>query len=761
MKTYLVSCFLVISNVLISQSEKNLLKQIDSINDSAISLYEGGQFVQSFMAFNNVKRISDSINYDYGKSVSNLYLGGIYKSMGQYEDAEYCYKSMLTPSRNIDDDFLLATSYLNLGILENNINDNKAVSSYFEKASLLIRDPEFFEKSNYTTEEKEKLMLNLSTEISEFYIENDVLDKGLIGLARFENRLEKSTADNEYFKGYYNYLHGLYFIKKGLYNNTSAKFKNALSFLQGKEIRNGSLKYKTDLLLSKVYKQLSFVYDKIGNKEYAYQTLLMYNLFNDKSIEAARVRHDIVDQNKFLIEDYKNDKEIANSERILQLEASRRIKNINFVLMMTLMLLAISLITLYRNYSTKRKLTKVLEKRNDELEIAKNEAEKSCQLKSKFISNVTHELRTPLYGVVGITSLLLGNNNLKANDRKYLKSLKYSGDYLLQLINEVLEFSKIESDKIELKTVSVELKPLLENIVGSFEYKLKETNNKIHLNMDESIPKYVMCDNVRLSQALINLIGNSVKFTSNGNIYVNILVMNVNSTNGNVDLRFEVQDDGIGIAKEKFESIFENFSQLEDSNKSYQGTGLGLSITKKIVELFDSNIELESEYGLGSTFSFNVNFKIDEKAFEKNRTEKLKKKVLALNSFRILIAEDNKINQVVTKNLLEKGNYYCEIVENGIDAIEKVKKEVFDLVLMDINMPKMGGVEATNIIREFNFDIPIIALTAADIEDFNINDEYQGFNGLITKPFNNFEFFQTIETNIAISKNGNLNQKIS
>ncbi len=756
MKTCLITCFLAFINVLSSQTERHLIKQIDSINSSALSYYDNEQYVMSFKSFNKVKKISDSINDAYGKSFSNLYLGNIYQLMNEYGDAKRSYLSMLGPSNEIKDDFLLAKAYLCLAILEKNKGDKKTVISYLEKAHSFISKSSFntTNNNNYTSAQKYKLIFDIEIELCQYHIKNSSLNEALISLVRFEDTLTKATIETSYFTSHYNYLFSLYLVKKKHYNNANIKLNKAIFLLEQDHVIK---EYHTELLLN-VYKELSIVYDSINDRDNAYLTLLKHNKLNEAYLNKEKHEHAAIDKSKFLIEDYKNELELANTEKLLQVASSKKIKNINFIMAMTLLLLGISLITIYRSYSSKIKLTKTLEIRNEELELANNEAVKSSKLKSKFISNVTHELRTPLYGVVGLTSLLLDNNSLKASDSKYLKSLKYSGDYLLGLVNEVLEFSKIESEEIELKTVSVELEPLIKNIIGSFEYKLKETTNKIHLNFDKRIPKYIKCDNVRLSQVLINLIGNSVKFTSNGNIFVNVILKNSNLID-DVDLRFEIQDDGVGIPKDKFKAIFENFTQLEQSNINYKGTGLGLSISKKIIELFGSRIELESECGFGSTFSFNVNFKIDNEGIGKEQIRKVKKKVRALKNYKILIAEDNKINQIVTKSLLEKGNYSCEIVENGEDAIDALKNNMYDLVLMDINMPKMDGIEATNIIRGFDLDIPVIALTAADIDDFNLSDKYKGFNGIITKPFDNYEFFQTIETNIELSKKGVLNQK--
>ena len=437
----------------------------------------------------------------------------------------------------------------------------------------------------------------------------------------------------------------------------------------------------------------------------------------------------------------------------------------NFIIAIAIFLCLISLLVMYRSYTSKRKIINALEIKNKQLETAIHLAEQSSKLKSNFISNVTHELRTPLYGVVGLTSLLLKNNDLSAKDAKFLKSLKYSGDHLLHLINDVLQIEKIESKNIELKHVTVNIRLLLENLVNSFDYRLEESNNQIQISVDKSVPDFIKCDNVRLSQVLINLIGNSIKFTENGKIDIRIKLLN--NEGDKVSLRFEVEDNGPGIPKEKQKMIFENFSQLDkNSNTNYQGTGLGLPITKNIIELFGSNLEIDSEIDFGTTFSFELTFDIDKEAkveISKSKQSKQSKvEVIGLNKkYKILVAEDNKINQIVTQNLLQREHYECVVVTNGLEALDAHKTVGFDLILMDVNMPIMNGKEATKAIREFDIKTPIIALTAADIEQVKVDYKNIGFDGIINKPFDNYEFFKTISEHIQrVNSNGKLIPKL-
>lgn len=481
--------------------------------------------------------------------------------------------------------------------------------------------------------------------------------------------------------------------------------------------------------------------------------MLRHNTFREKIINQEKIKQENIAKSKFYILEYKRIAQLANNERLLQEKETEDMKKMDFFIAVGVFLLLTLLVMLYKSYLSKRKINEILETRNKLLEIARDEAEKSSQLKTNFISNVTHELRTPLYGVVGLTSLLLKSNNLNERDSKFLKSLKFSGDYLLNLVNDILQIGKIESKKLDLQIASVNPRILIENIIDSFEYRIQEQNNEVHLSVDDNVPEFIKCDNVRLSQVLINLIGNSIKFTISGKISIAIEVLDF--IKKGVSLRFVIKDNGPGIPEDKHEKIFENFSQLREKNNiDYQGTGLGLSIAKNLVELFGSKIELISKVGEGSEFSFKVTFEIDNDIDLESIDKNDKSQTMHLHKkYMILVAEDNKINQIVTQNVLEKGNFDCEVVENGLDALNVVKNnDCYDLILMDLNMPKMNGVEATKEIRKFNPQIPIIALTASDIEEVKNDFANIGFDDVITKPFDNFELYQTITSCIQKRK---------
>jgi len=742
----LIICFYFFLNIVSGQSEKDIFNRVDSINSLALSHYKANDIVISFTLYNKSLRLSDSITDSYGSAVSNFNLGKIYEQMQEFDESKNCYIKMLESASKINDNFLIANSYLSLGKLYRNRNQLDLVVAYYKKALDFADNGEV--RDHNDIDKKQQVLFDVAINLSDVYIEKEQLSNALKYLLRAKKSLENITAPDNYSKGQLSYMYGSYYMVNETYNLANIKFKEAENHLR--KCSKNLVDVKCNLLLSNVYKKISLSLVALDNKDEAYDILIKYNKVREQFFNEEKIKQNQISESKFSIENYIQLAESATTEKLVQQDIANRVKILNIGFVLVIAILLISSIFIYRNYLVKQEFNNVLAKRNEQLEIAKNEAEKSSELKSNFISNVTHELRTPLYGVVGLTSLLLNNNDLSAKDSKYLKSLKYSGDYLLNLVNDILQIGKMDSEKVELKNVTVELKVLAENIIDSFQERLQETNNQFQIDIDDTIPQFIKADNVRLSQILINLIGNSVKFTENGKICLRII--NENITDNEVALRFEIEDNGSGIAKAQHKKIFENFSQLhENTNINYQGTGLGLSIVKNLVELFNGNIELESEVGKGSTFSFNITFGIDKNAL-KDSLEKKNKVVAIKTGFKILVAEDNKINQIVTQNLLKKENFECQVVQNGQEAIDVFKENHFDLILMDINMPIMNGNEATKEIRKYNSKIPIIALTAADIEE--VKNEYMhiGYNGIITKPFDNYEFFQMINSNIQESR---------
>tara|TARA_R110000868_G_scaffold30589_4_gene112934 strand:+ start:1619 stop:3838 length:2220 start_codon:yes stop_codon:yes gene_type:complete len=410
-----------------------------------------------------------------------------------------------------------------------------------------------------------------------------------------------------------------------------------------------------------------------------------------------------------------------------------------------LTIISLLAISLYRNNQIKLKTNDLLQTKNYELEASRDAAVKAMETKTNFLSTVSHELRTPLYAVTGLTHLLL-EENPSESQKEHLKALKFSGDYLLSFINDILQLNKIDADKLEPVNAEFNLKKVLTEVISSLQQSAKENQTKIVLEYDDQIPKNLLSDSMKLSQILINLVGNGLKFTKKGQ--VTVITKLLKKVDDNVTIYFEVKDNGIGIDQDQVANIFDSFEQGSiQINREYGGTGLGLTIVKSLLGLFNSKIELKSEIGKGSSFFFEIemtskNTIVDDIAFE------IVDQDYTFKGLHLLIVEDNKINQVITKKMLLKKEMTCDIASNGTDAVEMVSQTKYDAILMDIHMPGISGEEATILIRKFNLHTPIIALTAISLDDSLESFYAAGCNDVVTKPFKPEVFYQKIGENI-------------
>ncbi|WP_378180902.1 response regulator [Aquimarina sp. SS2-1] len=496
------------------------------------------------------------------------------------------------------------------------------------------------------------------------------------------------------------------------------------------------------------YQYRSQMYEDIGDYPKAIADLKALNKNDRKVFDNARSKSDETTKIRFKVDQYEKELQVAKREKALLMDIDKNNKTIIFISSAALLLLAGMVFFYYRGYRSKKKISQILEVKNAELYEAKSQAEQLSKIKSQFISTISHELRTPLYGVVGISSILLENESKTEKDKKLLNSLKFSADYLLDLVNKVLKVSKIDSEKKELVNTPTDLFSLAQNILQSFEYQAQKKNNKLVLEHTHSIPKLVNIDALRISEVLINLIGNAIKFTDQGTVWLRIRPLS--NTDKMIKIRFEVEDTGVGVPEDQKEYIFEEFSQVGSVYDNKQGTGLGLSIVKNLVQVMGSQIGFESKKDVGSIFYFDLNVEIAESLNDKQKQLENPEKEDTLSA-KILVAEDNKVNQLVTKNLLKTIGCKCSMVENGLEAVNILKKEAFDLVLMDINMPIMDGMQATLEIRKFDTATPIIALTASELSEVADECKNAGMNDLINKPLNKKDLRYAIQRNLSVN----------
>lgn len=619
---------------------------------------------------------------------ANTLLGLIYTQLGKLEEAEISLRKADHWFTSQNDEKNRANVLLGLGILELKRSNFKTAINYFNAAIPTFKASQVF------------------------------YQEGL-------SQLNKTEA--------------LIKVNPNAIDNSIGKAKESLKAV--KEIANA---HRFSKLQIESYRLASYIALRENNYSLAEESMAIYERKNDslyqvflKAISAGtNTESDVVNLNEII------DKQ--------QSDLDKQQKSINFGKMTTglsialIVILSLLTLSLYKNNNLRAKANELLQDKNNELQLAKEKAEKASLAKAQFLSTITHELRTPLYAVTGLTHLLL-EEDPKPDQKEHLNSLKFSGEYLLSLINNILDLNKLEANKVEVEKTSFHLKKRINDVLIALKKSADDRKNNIHFEFDESIPEKLVGDPLKLSQILINLIGNSLKFTQNGDVFIR--VKKVKEDHNKVLLHFEIEDNGVGISKKKQKSIFESFSQASlQINRKFGGTGLGLAIVKNLLELMGSRIQLESQLGKGSRFWFDINFNVSEEVNENQgqRNVAIEIDFAALENRKVLVVEDNKINQMITKKILEKNKMVCTVADNGMDAIKLVQDNNFDVVLMDIHMPGISGIEATQEIRKFDKQLPIIALTAVTIDE-NLDDFYRaGFNEIIPKPFKTEEFFEKI-----------------
>lgn len=603
----------------------------------------------------------------------------------------------------------IALAYYSLGKCYLKKNNIPYAESYFEKATIVYEKLNFLEAIEVINLQKaiikkEKRKYEEAITILKGVIEN-ISDDALL-----------STKTEAYIQ-----LGEIEVIKK--------EYSQALDYLNQAKYTNETS--NNDFKLAKrIYKLLGTTHEKNNNISSSNFYLQKYvNLIDSiGKLNNSNLTENTVDKIQF-------DKQLKtieqlDKERKSQQKTLRFSKLISILSIALISILSLLSLSLYKNNKIRTSTNKLLKEKNKELTLEKEKAERASKARADFLSTVSHELRTPLNAINGITYLLL-QENPKQSQLDYLKSLEFSGNYLLNFINDILEINRLESDKVTIEKINLNITKLSQNIINSFKEFINENNINFHLNIDNSLNYNLKGDPTKISQILINLINNAIKFSKDGDVWFTICKKS--ETENNITLHFEIRDNGIGIPEEKQEAIFDSFSQGSvEINRTYGGTGLGLSIVKKILEVMGSEIYLISEAEKGSTFSFDLEF---EKGIIDPVTIEINQNIEFSNEKNILLVEDNKINQMITQKMLERKGISCVIIDNGEEAIENVKTNNYDLILMDVHLPGINGTEATTEIRKFNNTVPIIALTAISLNENREMLLSYGMNEVITKPF--------------------------
>lgn len=702
------------SNVLAQENDILLKDSVYKLLDS-VNIFNGlGRFKESIEYTNNALELSKTLKNTELTIKSQRKLAEIYSRMGDPQKGISIIKKLIAEIENSNYKKELADLYCLLALSYKELKDYSSVENY----------------------------LNISLKSSERINYKKGQWVALINLGILNYNREKYQEAHTYFEKSNLYLdpeHKIsmsfpfYFavtkIELGDYTNAKIYLDKAYKISEG-NINN--LKVMC-LAYVKLYKEQKKLEEAIlwYEKYIEYETTYHKELDKNKE-ETLQLKYDLEIKDKQI--------QIANKEKEIREGKIKTSRIIIYSISFLLIGFLFTIFYMYKNRKKEKSLNNNLKEKNKELLIAKEKVEFLSNIKSNFFSMISHELRTPLYTITGITELLL-NNSPDKNQKGYLESLKFAGNHLISLINNILQNNRIEKKELKINAQSFNLKETINNTLSSFEYYVDKSNNKLHLDFDNNIPEVLYGDIVKVSQVLNNLLSNAMKFTSNGNIWITVK-KEVNSGNSYF---FSVKDDGIGINIDKQKIILNDLSQESlDFDNKYEGSGLGLQISKKLLKILGSDIKVNSQINNGSEFYFTIDFKEYSPFKEsKNDTEKVSKNDLFKN-IKIAVVDDNKVNLVLTKKILETKGMQVTIFENPIKAIDGIKKNLFELVLMDIHMPPIDGYEATKIIREFNTNIPIIALTASSLQDNKERAIKAGMNDFINKPYVQKDFFDII-----------------
>lgn len=716
-KYYIFVFFVLITSITYSQNkiedDSTLGKnKVEIAVNNAEKHMQNGNFYNALKTLKQALLNSENIEDKKGQGIILSKIANLQYNIDEYKDAEYSINKAIDIQTSIDDKLNLAISRNTYGLIYLGQKDYFNALEYFKSARTIFEEENLNELITEVTLSEAKLHIGLNNLTKA----NALIEKAIFLSKKYNMTTIQSAA----------------LIKSGIIASKQKNFQYALTqTLKGSELAktNGDLD-----ILNESYYVLSNIYSQTKKHELANKNLRLYIELNDSILKNKQENLSLGYRDQFIIDD-KDAKIKLQQDEISEKDKANSISKLTTILSIGLItILSLLTLSLYKNNNIRLKTNNMLFKKNTELLTEKERAEIAATAKSNFLSTVTHELRTPLYAVTGLTNMLL-EENPKPDQIQHLKSLKFSGDYLLTFINDILQINKIEANKEELDPEIFNLKHKVENVAAALNNSALDNNINIHIEYDKALPEVFHGDQLKISQILINLIGNSIKFTKDGDIWIRILKIDQNQSF--YKIRLEVEDNGIGITKEKQENMFESFSQGSiQINRKYGGTGLGLSIVKGLVDILGGKVYLKSELGQGTTFSIELPLKESKEIIKAEKTDLFKDvNDIDLGKVNILVVEDNKINQMITKKILSKMNLNCEVVDNGEDAVDKIKESNYDIVLMDIHMPGISGIEATKRIRSFNKEITVFALTAVTLEDKMQEFDDAGFDDIISKPF--------------------------
>lgn len=669
-------------------------------------------------------------------------LARIYTNSSNYESAMMYNLKTLNLYRELHDKRGIASQYNNIGVIHKKTENYDSALHYFRESSILWNETNDLWGLGYAYGNIGVAYRTLGQ--YDLALENDL--KALNIRTQIGNKRGMAGSSINVGDTYYR----------------MKQYQKAISYCN----RGLNLAKEAEIvrLQSRAHEVLYDIYNELGQ----FKTALEHFKHQDAIEDSIYTKDIVLDlqkleyQKQFAQDSILNEKNKLEAELALQSEINKQAANKRLFMGIGSLLLILS-IGLYSRLAYTRKTKKLLESKNKSIEIEKQKAQTSEKAKHQFLANMSHEIRTPMNAIKGMTDILL-RRAPKQDQLDYLSAIKESSNSLLVIINDILDLSKIEAGKIDIERIPFNLLKVIDNVNNIIRFKAEEKGLQLQFEIENNFPRSLIGDPTRLHQILINLLGNAIKFTDKGVIS---LTLNYDQAADSrfVLAQFCVSDTGVGIGQDRIDKIFESFEQAySDTTRKFGGTGLGLSISKKLVELQNGEIWVESNKNKGSQFYFSIPYEISQESItEVKEAANVAKNDEHLEGLKILLVEDNEFNAIVASEELQDAlkNINIDIVENGLIAIEKAKLTQYDIILMDVQMPVMNGYEATRTIRSLkspSSKIPIIAMTANVLKE-EVNRCYEaGMNDFIGKPFDVDELVNKISQLVrGINSNSNSN----
>ncbi len=670
-----------------------------------------GDYKQAIALANNAEAIYELLEDEVGLSDAKYTIASVYyKSDNLQLGLKYLLDCLVIFTKH-NDYLSQAKVYKSLGVIYEYFGDIDSAREVYQSA---IEAAEMIGDVN--------MMTNVYNPLSGLYLNEDKVDEAM-ELIQKSIDLKTETGDVRGLAFAF-YGRGKVYAKKQAYQLAEADYKKSIEIhmQMGEKLGQGITFQKLAVLY---FLQEQFE----ASKEFAFKALEFSVIYKSRMVKTKA--------SYLLYEIFKKQENIQDALVYLEVHHAELQKNVHSQTFQI-----IDSYKMIHNMAAKALEDKLDIEKNEILE-KKNKAELIAKAKQDFLSNMSHEIRTPLNAVTTITTLL--KERADAEDQQLLESLKFASNNLLLLINDILDFTKLETDKIQLENRPSHIRDLLTNIKNTYESLAKEKGLELVLQIDDKIGDVFEIDEMKLAQILGNLINNAIKFTDKGSVALSVKY--VDKTTGAYKLRFNVTDTGIGIPEDFLGEIFDTFTQPKSvTTKKQGGSGLGLAIVKKLTALYGSEVTIQTEIGKGSTFSFELLLKTAQK-----KVVSQQKINSQLNELKVLLAEDNKINMLVATKLLSRWGVHADCAVNGIEVLEKATQKKYDIILMDIHMPELNGYDATKQLRQtegINKHTPVHAFTADIVA--NVQNEYvQYFDGFLRKPIEVDELYAALSSAVA------------